>query len=163
MIVTKKAISRRTVLRGIGTAVALPLLDAMVPALTAAANTPAKAGTPPGCRLPSQWSHLRELAPKGVGAELRALAHSRAAGAVPRQAGRRHGSLQSSGGSAGRRRRRPLARHGHVPDRRARQEVGQRRRERHLDGPDCGEGPRARNAAVLAAADGGRQQPGGIL
>jgi hypothetical protein len=28
MIVTKKAISRRTVLRGIGTAVALPLLDA---------------------------------------------------------------------------------------------------------------------------------------
>jgi len=43
MIVTKKAISRRTVLRGLGTAVALPLLDAMVPALTAAANTPAKA------------------------------------------------------------------------------------------------------------------------
>ena len=42
MIVTRKAISRRTVLRGIGTAVALPLLDAMVPALTAAANTPAK-------------------------------------------------------------------------------------------------------------------------
>jgi hypothetical protein len=42
MIVTKKAISRRTVLRGIGTAVALPLLDAMVPALTAVANTAAK-------------------------------------------------------------------------------------------------------------------------
>jgi hypothetical protein len=41
MIVTRKAISRRTVLRGIGTAVALPILDAMVPALTAAANTPA--------------------------------------------------------------------------------------------------------------------------
>ena len=42
-IVTRKAISRRTVLRGLGTAVALPLLDAMVPALTAAANTPARA------------------------------------------------------------------------------------------------------------------------
>jgi hypothetical protein len=42
MIVTKKAISRRTVLRGIGTAVALPVLDAMVPALTAAADTPLK-------------------------------------------------------------------------------------------------------------------------
>ena len=42
MIVTKKAISRRAVLRGLGTVVALPLLDAMVPALTAAANTPAK-------------------------------------------------------------------------------------------------------------------------
>src|SRR5438045_243981 len=42
MIVTKKSISRRTILRGIGTAVALPLLDAMVPALTASQNTAAK-------------------------------------------------------------------------------------------------------------------------
>jgi hypothetical protein len=43
MIIAKKAISRRTVLRGLGTAVALPLLDAMVPALTAAQKTPATA------------------------------------------------------------------------------------------------------------------------
>ena len=43
MIVTKKAISRRTILRGVGATVALPLLDAMIPALTAAQNTPAKA------------------------------------------------------------------------------------------------------------------------
>jgi hypothetical protein len=42
MIIFKKALSRRTVLRGMGGAVALPLLDAMVPALTAAANTPAR-------------------------------------------------------------------------------------------------------------------------
>ena len=42
MFIVKKAISRRTVLRGIGTTVALPLLDAMVPALTALQNTPAK-------------------------------------------------------------------------------------------------------------------------
>jgi hypothetical protein len=41
MIVTRKAISRRTVLRGLGTTVALPLLDAMVPALTALQKTPA--------------------------------------------------------------------------------------------------------------------------
>jgi hypothetical protein len=34
MIVMKKALSRRTLLRGVGTALALPLLDAMVPALT---------------------------------------------------------------------------------------------------------------------------------
>ena len=39
MFVTKKAISRRTMLRGVGTAVALPLLDAMVPALASAAAT----------------------------------------------------------------------------------------------------------------------------
>jgi hypothetical protein len=42
MIALKKAISRRMVLRGIGTAVALPLLDAMVPALTAQVKTPAR-------------------------------------------------------------------------------------------------------------------------
>jgi hypothetical protein len=42
MIVTKKAISRRTVLRGVGAAVALPLLDAMVPALTASQKTAAR-------------------------------------------------------------------------------------------------------------------------
>ncbi|MGB6945845.1 MAG: DUF1552 domain-containing protein [Bryobacteraceae bacterium] len=39
MFVTKKAISRRTVLRGVGTAVALPLLDAMIPAFATAAAT----------------------------------------------------------------------------------------------------------------------------
>ncbi len=39
MFVTKKAISRRTILRGTGTAVALPLLDAMIPAFAPAATT----------------------------------------------------------------------------------------------------------------------------
>ena len=42
MIVTKKAISRRTILRGLGATVALPLLDAMIPALTAQSRTAAK-------------------------------------------------------------------------------------------------------------------------
>jgi len=42
MFVTKKFISRRTVLRGAGAAIALPLLDAMIPAHTALANTAAK-------------------------------------------------------------------------------------------------------------------------
>jgi hypothetical protein len=42
MIVTKKAIARRTMLRGLGATLALPLLDSMVPALTALAATPAK-------------------------------------------------------------------------------------------------------------------------
>jgi hypothetical protein len=39
MFVTKKAISRRTILRGVGTAVTLPLLDAMIPAFAPAAAT----------------------------------------------------------------------------------------------------------------------------
>ena len=41
MIVTKKALDRRTVLRGIGTTLALPLLDSMVPALSALRETAA--------------------------------------------------------------------------------------------------------------------------
>src|ERR671933_3041148 len=41
MIVVKKALPRRTFLRGVGATLALPLLDAMVPAMTALAATPA--------------------------------------------------------------------------------------------------------------------------
>lgn len=39
MIITKKALPRRTFLRGTGAALALPLLDAMIPAATAATRT----------------------------------------------------------------------------------------------------------------------------
>src|SRR5437867_12449112 len=41
MIVTKKMIPRRTMLRGVGAALALPFLDGMVPALTALSKTAA--------------------------------------------------------------------------------------------------------------------------
>lgn len=44
MIVTKKALPRRTMLKGLGAAISLPLLDAMSPALTALAATPADPG-----------------------------------------------------------------------------------------------------------------------
>lgn len=43
MFNTRKAISRRTTLRGIGASIALPLLDAMIPASTATADTVASA------------------------------------------------------------------------------------------------------------------------
>jgi len=43
MYVTRKHLPRRTVLRGLGTALALPLLDAMIPAGTVLAQTAAKA------------------------------------------------------------------------------------------------------------------------
>ncbi|HWK54822.1 MAG TPA: DUF1552 domain-containing protein [Hyphomicrobiales bacterium] len=45
MFMTRKHLSRRTVLRGLGTSIALPLLDAMIPAGTALAQT-AAAPTP---------------------------------------------------------------------------------------------------------------------
>jgi uncharacterized protein DUF1552 len=41
MIITKKALPRRTFLRGMGASLALPLLDAMVPSMTALAKTAA--------------------------------------------------------------------------------------------------------------------------
>jgi hypothetical protein len=41
MIITKKALPRRTYLRGMGASLALPLLDAMIPAATAATKTAA--------------------------------------------------------------------------------------------------------------------------
>ena len=41
MFITKMHLSRRTMLRGLGTMIALPLLDSMVPALTALAGTAA--------------------------------------------------------------------------------------------------------------------------
>ena len=42
MFITRKALSRRTVLRGMGAAIALPLLDGMVPALSAMQKTAAR-------------------------------------------------------------------------------------------------------------------------
>ena len=62
MFITKLSLPRRTFLRGMGATLALPLLDAMVPALTAtaqtAANPPRRLGAvfvPMGER-PSHWT-----------------------------------------------------------------------------------------------------------
>lgn len=76
MIVTKKALPRRTFLRGAGTALSLPLLDAMIPSMTALAETAASSQNlrrlgfvymPMGCDITS-WtppgeSSLDELSP----------------------------------------------------------------------------------------------------
>ena len=55
MIVAKKAIPRRTFLRGVGVTLALPLLDAMTPALTAATKAVPRLGyfyVPNGMHMP---------------------------------------------------------------------------------------------------------------
>jgi hypothetical protein len=49
MYITKKHVTRRTVLRGMGVTVALPFLDAMVPARTALAKTAAAGSTRLSC------------------------------------------------------------------------------------------------------------------
>jgi hypothetical protein len=80
MIITKKSLPRRTFLRGLGTTLALPLLDAMIPAATAWARTPARPvprlgfvfmpmgcdqsrWTPPGDTLAQLSPILESLAP----------------------------------------------------------------------------------------------------
>ncbi len=70
MIVTKKALPRRTFLRGAGATLSLPLLDAMVPPLRALADTPAEpvrrlgfVYMPMGCDI-SRWT------PPGAGGRL---------------------------------------------------------------------------------------------
>ena len=76
MIVTKKALPRRTFLRGMGATLALPLLDAMIPSMTALAETPANPARlrrlgfvymPMGCDI-KRWTppgekSLHELSP----------------------------------------------------------------------------------------------------
>ena len=61
MMITKRALSRRTVLRSLGAALPLPFLDAMVPPLTALHQTPAQprlrfgAVYVPNGVIPGQW------------------------------------------------------------------------------------------------------------
>ena len=73
MIITRQALPRRTFLRGLGAAVALPLLDAMVPSMTAIAKSAASPVRrlgfiymPMGCDLP-RWTppgeRLTDLSP----------------------------------------------------------------------------------------------------
>jgi Protein of unknown function (DUF1552) len=74
MIITKMALPRRTFLRGMGATLALPLLDAMVPSMTALARTPAEpvrrlgfVYIPMGCDI-GRWTppgdgKLTELSP----------------------------------------------------------------------------------------------------
>ena len=74
MSLTRKSIPRRTLLRGAGAALALPLLDAMIPAATAAEKTPAKpvrrlgyVFMPMGCDnsrwIPAGGEKLEKLSP----------------------------------------------------------------------------------------------------
>ncbi|MGH9627833.1 MAG: DUF1552 domain-containing protein [Bryobacteraceae bacterium] len=67
MIITKKALSRRTILRGMGAAVALPLLDAMAPSMTALAATPAKPVRRLGFIYMPMGAHIPQWTPPGEG------------------------------------------------------------------------------------------------
>ena len=157
MFITKKHISRRTVLRGAGATLALPLLDAMVPAATALAQTAATPkprfvgcfvphGMAPGllgarqsegaldAELPFNWKPLEPFRESDGDPERPAFALGRAA--------------------AGRDRRRPLGGRG-VPVREQAEEDRRRRRlRRHDDRPDHRAEDRPGQPAAVDAARG---------
>jgi hypothetical protein len=67
MIITKIALPRRTFLRGMGVAFALPLLDAMVPALSAMAKTAARPVQRLGFIYIPNGANMPMWKPKGEG------------------------------------------------------------------------------------------------
>jgi hypothetical protein len=67
MFLTRKHLSRRTVLKGVGASIALPLLDAMIPAHTAFAQTAAKPATRLGFVYFPHGALQNEWEPKQAG------------------------------------------------------------------------------------------------
>jgi hypothetical protein len=68
-IVTKKHLSRRTLLQGIGTAISLPLLDSMIPALTAQTKTAANVVPRAGFIYVPHGAVMDKWTPVGTGAD----------------------------------------------------------------------------------------------
>ena len=117
MIITKMALPRRTFLRGMGATLALPLLDAMVPALSAPRERRPHRSAASGSstrRTARRWPPGRRR--RGAGAR-RAVADAGAAGAVPRSGRRADRPQPAAGRIAGRRQRRAFARADRVAER----------------------------------------------
>ena len=152
-ILTTKPLARRTVLRGLGATLGLPLLDAMLPGVLAARAGRRAAGAPlPGVLRAERDGH-GALAAGQRGARLRADPHPRAAGAVPRPDDRAVGSeveLELH----------PRGRVRLVPDRddaRRPQRGGDS--GRRVDGPDSGAALRGPDAGPVARdGDGPAEQ-----
>jgi hypothetical protein len=69
MIVTKKHLSRRTMLQGLGVAISLPLLDSMIPALTAQTKTAANVVPRVGFVYVPHGAVMDKWTPIGTGAD----------------------------------------------------------------------------------------------
>jgi len=103
MMNTRKFLPRRTFLRGVGGALALPLLDAMVPAGTLLAQTAARPVRRFGVVYLSNGIVMRNWTPAAE-AKFRIHASAKTAGAVPRQhaGGFGPGHVPRGGAHAGR-------------------------------------------------------------
>ena len=153
MIITKMHLSRRTMLRGLGAALALPLLDSMVPALTALANDRGGAG-PAARRVLRAQRHVDAvLVPEGGRAARRAAGdaavarrRSRTASCCAAASPTKPANLVKGGGDHARSAGTFLT---GVPFKIT---VGRRRPRLGVDGSDRGAGVRQGNAARLARA-----------
>ena len=133
MFITKKHLERRTFLRGMGATMALPLLDAMIPARTALAQTAATPTPHMGFIYFPHGAIMDHWTPEDGRHHLRSPHHSEAAGAFPEatdrgqrpgeQAGHQPGGARHHAGNVAELRasaRQPgsLLRPHHRPDRR---------------------------------------------
>ena len=155
MIVTKKALPRRTFLRGVGATLALPLLDAMIPALTAASQTAATAarrlgfvyipmGTHQPLWIPTTEGRITELSP--ILSSLTPLPQSN------------NGGIESSAQECLFVWCRPCDRQLHVPERRSREENRrQRLRAGHDRRSDRRQADQHRDSASVTRARHGLQ------
>ena len=117
-------------LRGLGAALALPLLDSMVPALTALSKTAAAPVRRLGVFYVPNGMSMPYWFPKAEGRSQRVAGDAAVAGGASRIASCCCGGLGRRTGEPGQGRRRPRALGGHLPDRRAVQDHRRRRRVR---------------------------------
>ena len=153
MIITKKAMPRRTFLKGAQAALALPLLDAMIPAATAWAKTPAKPVPRLGfVYMPMGCDHARWTPPAQERlTELSPILQSARTGQRPGDRHHQHAAAECLPGHA-----RHVERG--VPERGLRQahrELGLF--SGHDDRPDRGQADRPRDAAAVARARDGSE------
>ncbi len=172
MIITRTPLSRRTVLKGMGVTVALPLLEAMVPARDGVGAR--RAGGPPtagrhrdGARV-GRRHRVRHGEASVVAGAGRIRVRSRPQRAQPARAvstapdhRQQHRRAQCRGVHAARDRRRSLPLRGGVPDPGASApDAGLRSARRHLARPAGGAAVRAGHADPVDAAVHRERRPG---
>ena len=153
MMITKKALSRRTVLKALGATVPLPFLDAMVPALTALRQTPAQPALRFGAVYVPNGVIPGQVVSDRRGRGVRVLADAEAARAVSRSAARDQRPRQRAAAAAGRASvQQSRGREHALPDRRHAKPQPARRR---VDRSDRGEGAEPGHVAAVARARAG--------
>ena len=155
MIVLRKSIPRRTVLRGLGASLALPLLDGMIPALTARGQTAAAPVHRFGVVYVPNGMVMENYLPATEGAVVRADPDAAGAGAVPiADDGAERAQLRAVPRPPGRGTRQGL--HA-LPHRHLAAHERNLARRRHLDGSDPRQRAREGDATGVARA-GDRKQ-----